>query len=200
MSASPTDAVPPGSVPPPRESTQPQPGLWDLFVGFLSVAVVAFGGVLPIARRAVVERYRWVSAEEFTELVGLAQFLPGPNIVNLSVVIGGRFRGPAGALAAVLGLTLVPMAIVIGLGVLFARYADIAGVADTLAGLAAAAAGLVIATAARMAEPLWKRPRPEPIAIAAAAFLAIAVAGWPLLPVMLTLAPVSLALFWWRLT
>ncbi len=195
--SAPPDSRPPDSRPP--QAAAPRPSLWELFVGFLSVAVVAFGGVLPITRRAVVERYRWVSPEEFTELVGLAQFLPGPNIVNLSVVIGGRFRGPPGALAAVLGLTLVPMAIVIGLGVLFTRYGDVAAVADTLVGLAAAAAGLVIAMAARMAEPLWKTPRPEPIAVAVAAFLAIAVAGWPLLPVMLTLAPVSLALFWWRL-
>ncbi|MCK0196925.1 chromate transporter [Ancylobacter sp. 6x-1] len=178
---------------------RPAPSLRDLFVGFLSVAVVAFGGVLPIARRAVVERYQWVSPEEFVELVGLAQFLPGPNIVNLAVVIGGRFRGPVGALVAVLGLTLVPMAIVITLGALFTRYADVAILRDVLAGLAAAAAGLVLAMAGRMAETIWRRPTVHAAAVAFAAYGAVAGLGLPLVPVMLTIAPVSVALAWWQI-
>src|SRR5690349_6991365 len=112
--------------PAPTDSpSAPDPGLLELFVGFLSVAMVAFGGVLPIARRALVERYRWLTPDEFTEVIGLAQFLPGPNIVNLSVVVGARFRGVPGAIAAVLGLTVVPAVGVVLAGVVFTRYADI---------------------------------------------------------------------------
>jgi len=191
--------MPPLPPPSPDHGLRPAPGLMELFVGFLSVAVIAFGGVLPIVRRAVVERYRWITPDEFTELVGLAQFLPGPNIINLTVVIGGRFRGPAGALAAFLGLTLVPAIGVVIAGVVFNRYADVSAVSDMLAGLAAAAAGLVIAMAARMGEPLWRHPTVHGAGIAIAAFVAIALLGLSLPMVMLVLAPVSMALAWWAL-
>ncbi|MBB3770771.1 chromate transporter [Angulomicrobium tetraedrale] len=193
MAASPTDPVPADS----RAAPHPPPGLAQLFLGFLSVTVVAFGGVLPIARRALVERYRWVTPEEFTELIGLAQFLPGPNIVNLAVVVGGRFQGPLGALAAFLGLTLVPAVGVVLVSVVFTRYGDIGAVSSMLAGLAAAAAGLVIAMAARMAEPLWRHPRLHSSAIAIAAFLAMTLVSLPLAQVMAVLLPAALALSWW---
>lgn len=184
---------------PSDQGLRPPPGLVELFVGFLSVAVVAFGGVLPIARRAVVERYRWVTPEEFTELVGLSQFLPGPNIINLSIVLGGRFRGPAGAFAAFMGLTAVPAVVVVGVSVVFSHYADITAVSDALAGLAAAAAGLIISMGLRMAEPLWRRPTFHGIVIALAAFACIVLFGLPLPTVMLTLAPASVALAWWAM-
>lgn len=187
----------PTSAPLPDEQLSPPPGLVQLFLGFLSVAVVAFGGVLPIARRALVERYRWISADEFTELMGLAQFLPGPNIVNLAVVVGGRFQGPLGSVVAFLGLTVVPAGIVVAASAVFTRYADITAVSDMLAGLAAAAAGMVIAMAARMAEPLWRRPRPHAIFIALATFAAMALLRMPMLLVMGTLVPLALALSWW---
>jgi len=182
---------------PTKEALAPPPGLVQLFIGFLSVAVVAFGGVLPIARRALVERYRWITSDEFTELMGLAHFLPGPNIVNLAVVVGGRFRGPLGSVAAFLGLTLVPASIVVTASVIFTRYAEVGVVSDMLAGLAAAAAGMVIAMAARMAEPLWRRPRPHAILTALAAFIAMTLLKMPMLLVMATLVPIALALSWW---
>ncbi|QIB33815.1 chromate transporter [Ancylobacter pratisalsi] len=175
----------------------PPPGLAQLFVGFLSVTVIAFGGVLPIARRALVDRYRWISPDEFTELIGLAQFLPGPNIVNLAIVVGGRFRGPAGAVAAFLGLVLAPAVGVVLASIAFSHYADVRAISDMLAGLAAAAAGLVIAMGLRMGEPMLRRPRVHSIVVALAAFIAIAVLGLSLPVVMLTLGPVSVGLSWW---
>ncbi|MCS0494918.1 chromate transporter [Ancylobacter mangrovi] len=183
--------------PSPIEPLSPPPGLVQLFVGFLSVAVIAFGGVLPIARRALVERYRWITPDEFTELIGLAQFLPGPNIINLAIVVGGRFCGPAGSVVAFLGLVLVPGTGVVLASILFSHYADVQAVSDMLAGLAAAAAGLVLAMGVRMAEPIYRRPRVHTIAIAAAAFIAIAVLGLSLPVVMLTLGVISIALSWW---
>jgi chromate transporter len=183
-----------GSKPP--QPARPDPGLAELFVGFLSIGVVAFGGVLPIARRAMVERYQWISEEDFVELLSLAQFLPGPNITNFAVVLGSRFRGPAGSLAAVLGLTLVPALIVILLGVVFTHYADVKALSGMVAGLAAAAAGLIISMVVRIAEPMWRHPTLRTWGIALAAFAGVALIGLPLGWVMLTLAPISVALAW----
>src|SRR5260370_38542884 len=80
----------------------------DLFVGFLKVGMSGFGGVMPFARRMLVEERRWLSEREFTEVLSLSQFLPGPNIINVSIIVGSRFAGPAGSLAASLGLMLMP--------------------------------------------------------------------------------------------
>lgn len=171
------------------------PGIADLFTGFLMLGLTGFGGVLPMARAMLVDRRRWLSGEEFTDLLGLCQFLPGGNIINMSVAVGLRFRGVPGAVAALLGLILAPTAILIGLGAIYARYQDDPLLRHLFAGLAAAAAGLLIATAVKMARPLWGRPLP--LAVAALFFLAIAVLRLPLLPTMLVLAPLSLLLAWW---
>jgi len=174
----------------------PPPSLAALFFGFLGIGVIAFGGVLPIARRALVEKHRWITNEEFTELLGLSQFLPGPNILNFTIVLGSRFHGIPGAASAFLGLSLVPMVIVITLGWLFDRYADIGAVSNAMAGVAAAAAGLVLAMAGHIAAPLWRNPTLRASAIAVATFLAIGVFGVRLPVVMLIVAPLSVALAW----
>lgn len=98
------------------------PGNAELFLGFLWLGLIGFGGVLPMARSMLVERRRWLSSEQFTELLGLCQFLPGGNVINLSVAVGMEFRGLRGALCALLGLISAPTAIVVGLGVVYARF------------------------------------------------------------------------------
>ena len=175
-----------------RRESPPAPALGTLFASFFAVGMLGFGGVLPLARRMIVEQRRWLSAAEFTDLLALCQFLPGANIVNLSISLGGRFHGPAGSLAALAGLLAAPIAVVIGLGALYGRYATIATVAHGFAGLAAAASGLVLATALRIASPL--RARPRGLAIAAVAFAALALLRLPLLPVLLVLVPASVLL------
>ena len=80
------------------------PTTTDLFLGFFKIAISGFGGVLAWARRIIVQERHWMTAEEFNELFALCQFLPGPNIVNFSLIYGSRMRGAAGAAAAVLGL------------------------------------------------------------------------------------------------
>src|ERR1700710_1348495 len=95
----------------PSASVAPSPGVGALFVGFLGIGVIGFGGVMPWARRMVVEQRRWLGAGEFTDLLALCQFLPGPNIVNMAVAIGARYRGAAGSVAAVAGLLAAPMVI-----------------------------------------------------------------------------------------
>ncbi|QEN87255.1 chromate transporter [Labrys sp. KNU-23] len=170
------------------------PDIADLFGGFLTLGLIGFGGVLPLARRMVVEERRWLSAQEFADLLGLCQFLPGGNIINMSVAIGLRFRGIAGACAALLGLIAAPTAIVIGLGVLYDRFHADPHVHHLFAGLSAAAAGLLVSMALKVARPL--RRDPAGIVIACACFLAIAVLRLPLLATMPVLAPLGILLAW----
>lgn len=170
------------------------PRLREVFAGFLSISLHAFGGALPWTRRELVERRGWLKTEEFTDLLGLCQFLPGPNVGNLSIVVGLRLRGVFGAVAAFLGLYAVPVAIVIVLGLLYRHYGGLPRLHGALTGIAAAAAGLIAAMAWKMAEPLRTRPAARAWAVAAAAFIAIALLRWPLAWVMLGLAPLSIAL------
>lgn len=173
---------------------QPSPTLGDLFRGFFGIGIVGFGGVLPWARRMIVDQRRWLTAAEFLDLLALCQFLPGPNIVNVSVALGSRFRGVPGALAAVTGLMAAPMAIVMMLGSAYARYGGLPVIRHAFAGLAAAASGLVVAMACRIAWPM--RTQPLGTAIAALAFVAIALARLPLVSTMSLLAPISVLLHW----
>ena len=124
-----------------------------LFVGFLLVGLCGFGGVLPWARRMVVEQRRWMSATDFTDLLALCQFLPGPNVINVSVALGQRFFGLSGAIAAFVGLMAAPMVVVILLGLIYTRFADVPAVRHLFVGLAAAASGLVLATSLKIAAP-----------------------------------------------
>jgi chromate transporter len=171
------------------------PGLRALFLGFLSVGLCGFGGVLPWARRMVVEQRRWLSAAEFTDLLALCQFLPGPNIINVSVALGLRFRGLAGSAACFVGLMAAPMAIVILLGIFFAHYRDVPGVRHGFAGLAAGASALVLATALKIAAPL--RHRVDGIVVAVVTLVAIAFLRFPMLPVLLVLAPLAILTAWY---
>ncbi len=170
----------------------PPPGLGGLFAGFFMMGAQGFGGVLPWARRVVVERRRWMTPAEFNDLLALCQFLPGPNVINLSVAMGARFRGVLGSLAAFTGLMAAPMAIVIGLGLLYARFGQVPAVGRAFAALAAAASGLVLATALKIAAPLPRTA--SAIGMAAVTFVAVALLRLPLVPAMLVLAPVSVLL------
>lgn len=166
------------------------PTVADLFTGFFEIGIMGFGGVLPWARRMVVEQRGWLPASEFTDLLALCQFLPGPNIVNMAVALGARFHGVRGSAAAAAGLLAAPMAVVIGLGVLFARFGGNPVVAHAFAGLAASASGLVVAMAIKIA---WSmRTHIAGVAVAALGFAAVAALRPPLLPVMAVLAPVSI--------
>src|SRR5579862_6975147 len=144
--------------------TTEAPTIGGLFNGFLLLGLTGFGGVLPLARHMIVEKRRWLTGAEFTEILSLCQFLPGGNIINLSVAIGLHFRGVAGAIAALIGLIAAPTAVVLVLGVIYARYSGETHVVHMFAGLAAAAAGLLVAMAVKLALPL----RRSPLAIAIA--------------------------------
>lgn len=170
------------------------PSTAELFLGFFAVGVMGFGGVLASARRLVVDQRQWLSASEFTDLLGLCQFLPGGNIMNLSVALGARFRGLPGAIAAFSGLMSGPVAIVILLGMAYDRYKDVPTVRGAFTFLSAAAAAFMLATALRIAAPLWFKPLG--VGIAAATFTGIAILGWPLVVVLPIVAAASVALAW----
>lgn len=177
---------------PQSDAQTPQPGLVALFVAFAKMSLAGFGGVLPFARRAIVEQHRWMTADEFNETFALCHFLPGPNIVNLSFVFGSRFRGLKGGLSAFLGLIGPPMVLVMGLAVLYAHFGDIPALRRVLAGISCAAVGLLVATVFRMMMPLLKRRELPPLLLMVAVFAAIGPAGWPLQLVLLVAVPASL--------
>jgi len=165
-----------------------------LFIGFFQIGIVGFGGVLPIARRAIVEQRQWLTAIEFNDLFSLCQFMPGANITNFALVFGARHRGLPGALAAVSGLLVGPVALVLAMGALFARFADVPAVQHTVSGLAAAAAGLVAGTAMKIASPVVRKLIPAAVTAAAVGMIVLLHISLPL--TMAVLLPVSIALAW----
>lgn len=172
------------------------PSRRQLFLGFFSIGLSGFGGVLPLAHRMLVQQRRWLSEEEFTELLGLGQILPGPNIVNMSIAIGSRFHGVAGAWLAVAGLMLAPLVIVLSMAVLYDHYQSLPDVQGTLHGLASTAAGLLLAMVLRMGEKIEHHA--QALLTALLTFIAVGVLRWPLLPVLLVLGPISIWLAYRR--
>jgi len=190
-------AAEPDAVPTAPAAT-PQPSIAELFLAFAGVSISSFGGVLAWSRRMLVEDKRWMTAEEFNDVLALCQFLPGPNIVNLCAVFGARVRGVAGALACLIGLLGPSIALMIGAGTLYRNFGALPELRGVLSGLAAAAAGMIIATAVQMAEPLRRfRFGPEH-AVALAAFVAVGVMRLSLPLVLLALVPVSIGFAWRR--
>ncbi|MBV8093523.1 MAG: chromate transporter [Acetobacteraceae bacterium] len=177
-----------------RSEIGPSVSLAALFAGFFRIGMIGFGGVLPWARRMLVEQRKWLTAQEFTDLLALCQFLPGPNVVNLAVAVGWRYAGVAGSVVCFTGLIAAPMAIVIGLGAVYSRYAQLTVVQHGFAAMAAAASGLVLSTAFKIAAPL--RSRPVGIATAAITFAIVGLVHVPLLLALIVLVPVSIWIAW----
>ena len=173
------------------------PSPLELFVAFAVISLSGFGGVLYWSRRMMVDERKWMTPEEFNEAYALCNFLPGPNIVNFSVVFGRQVGGIAGALVALVGLLGPPFLLVMLLGLLYASYGDIAALQRILAGIAAAAAGLTISTGLKMAAPLAREHLGLAQALALAAFLAVGILSWPIYWVLGVLIPGGIATAWW---
>jgi chromate transporter len=174
------------------------PPITELFLAFAGVSLSSFGGVLAWSRRMLVHDKRWMTAEEFNEVLALCQFLPGPNIVNLCAVFGVRRRGLPGALACLAGLIGPSLLLMIAAGALYRNYAALPQLRGVLSAVAAAAAGMVIATAVQMAEPLRKfRLGPEH-ALALGTFVAVGVLRISLPLVLLVAVPVGIGVAWRR--
>jgi chromate transporter len=164
----------------------------ELFLGFLKIGLLGFGGIAPWARHVIIEERRWLTDKEFAAILGVGQILPGPNTMNASVMIGDRFQGIGGVLACLLGQMAMPLVIVTSLAVVYQRFADVPEVKAALIGAAAGAAGLVMGTALKMAQKI--KPTPMALLVGAMAFIAIGVLQWPLVPVVAVLVPLSVAL------
>jgi chromate transporter len=197
---SPPADTPAPDLPAPHPPSGP-PSLAGLFLAFAKMSLAGFGGVLVWARRGIVEQHRWMTAEEFNETFALCHFLPGPNIVNLSVVFGSRFGGIAGGLAAFAGLIGPPMLIAMVLAALYARFGEIEALRRILAGVSCAAVGLLIAVVLRMMMPLVRKRDVAGILMMMAVFVVIGVLRLPLQVVLLVAVPFSLFMTWflhWR--
>jgi chromate transporter len=180
----------------------PQPkSLTDLFVSFTLLALQGFGGVLAIVQRELVEKKRWMTREEFIEDWAVAQIMPGPNVVNLSLMIGARSFGLKGAMAALAGMLTVPLILVLLLALVYAQFADHTGVAGALRGMSAVAAGLIAATGLKLFSALLKNVLGLRLCIAfgVLCFVAIALLRWPLVYVLLGLGSVACMLAYQKL-
>jgi chromate transporter len=174
----------------PRKATP-----FDLFVGFASIAVVGFGGVMPWVRWLLVENRRWCTDEEFVNLFALSNFLPGGNVVNIAVLVGSRLAGFAGSLAALAGLVAPPAIIVCIVGGLYRSFGHLPAVQSMIHAAAASAAGLIVAMGLRMVYPLRKSPR----ALAFVMIVLVASVGFrvPLIWMLCLILPASLAAAHW---
>jgi chromate transporter len=189
---------PPAALPASDMPTSMPPSLLELFVAFAQVSFAGFGGVLVFARRAIVEQHRWMTAEEFNETFALCHFLPGPNIGNLTMVFGSRFRGIPGGLAAFAGLLGPPAVLMTILAALYARFGQADVLRHILAGISCAAVGLLVSFVFRMMMPLIRKRDPVALMVLAAVFVAIGVLRLPLAAVLLVAVPVSTAITFLR--
>lgn len=174
---------------------------FDLFWAFSSIALSGFGGVLPFAYRGLVEKRSWLVPSEFAEFLGLSQMLPGPTICNVALMVGHKFSGTRGALAALLGLIVFPFFLVIGLGALYQAYGELLAVRDALRGMASIAAGLIFATAIKMAIAMYRKKETVQkqvlrTGLLLPAFICLGVLGWRLIWVFGLLALVGTPLFY----
>lgn len=187
-----------GAAPLPRPAPS---GCTDLFLAFSRLALQGFGGVLPIAQRELVERLGWLTREEFAEALSVGQVLPGPNVVNLSLMVGDRYFGLRGALAALAGMLVLPMALVLVVAAVHGRLAEVPAVAGAVHGMGIVSAGLIFAMGLRLVPTLAGHPlgRVGWVAVAAAVVLTVAVWRWPLVGVIAGLGTLSCLLTGWRL-
>jgi len=167
----------------PSDSDRLQPqSRTDLFVSFSLMALQGFGGVMAVVQRELVERKRWLTTEEFVEDWAVAQIMPGPNVVNLSLIIGGRYFGMTGALSALAGMLLFPLILILLIAVLYAPYANNPNVINTLRAMGAVASGLIIATGIRLMKALKKNVAGQIVCLllAGSCFVAVALLRLPL--------------------
>ena len=188
------------NVLPTEERPRPE-SLRDLFVSFTLLALQGFGGVLAIVQQELVEKKRWMTREEFIEDWAVAQIMPGPNVVNLSLMIGGRYFGLKGAMAALAGMLTVPLFIVLMLALLYSQFSGNPHVAGALRGMGTVAAGLIVATGLRLAGALQKNVLGMRLCVlmGTLCFVAIAWLRLPLVVVLLGLGGLACTLAYRRL-
>ena len=173
----------------------------ELFWAFNRLALQGFGGVLPVAQRELVERLGWLTRAQFLELLSLAQVLPGPNIVNLGLIMGDRAFGLRGALAATAGMLLGPLMLVLVLAAAAAQLRDLPAVSGALRGMGIVAGALVLSTAIKLSQGLKSNGMGLVLAALFVVLTALAIGWlrWPLVYVVVGLGALGWAVAWWRL-
>ena len=181
------------------------PSTQELFMGFLSLSLSAFGGALPVAHRILVVRRQWLTSEDFFEVLALCQLLPGPNVLNMAVIIGSRYHKVRGAFFAVSGLMALPMLIVIGFAHLYTVFKNESLLRDILGGVNPAATGLMLAMVLQMMSsffkiewPFFRKESVYPLVFMLLSFVGVGVFHLSLLWVLLVLAPLNVARIWWK--
>jgi chromate transporter len=175
--------------------------LRELFLAFNRLALQGFGGVLPVAQRELVERRNWLTKDEFVEMLAISQVLPGPNVVNLALMFGDRAFGWRGAMAALGGMLLAPMVIVLALTALYVLFVAYPMVTGALRGMGAVAAGLVLSTGFKLLGSLKRNVMGLSICLGFGALMLIATA-WlrlPLVWVLLVLGLSAIGVAWVKL-
>ena len=186
----------------PNLESRPRPhSLGDLFLSFTWLALQGFGGVLAVVQRELVEKKRWMTNEEFVEDWAVAQIMPGPNVVNLSIMIGDRYFGLRGALAALAGMLTFPLILVLALAVVYAQFASHPAVAGALRGMGAVAAGLIAGVGIKLFVSIKNHPLGRPLCVAFAALTIVAMAWlrWPLFWILPVIGGAACVLTWRKL-
>jgi chromate transporter len=158
--------------------------------GFMRIGISGFGGVLPYARYTIVDTEKWLTDRDFTELLSAGQLIPGPNIVNVAVMLGTRFRGWRGAAAAFCGLMIPPFIVFVVLAAVYANILEYPWVSKALIGVAAVAAGQIFSVGYRLGAAMPMKP--WAFLLAAAAYLGVTVLHLPLPWVVVALAPLGM--------
>ncbi len=173
----------------------------DLFLTFNWLALQGFGGVLAITQRVLCDEKRWLTVDQFVESMAVAQVLPGPNVVNVALMVGDRFFGWRGAFAAMAGMLVVPLVLVLALTALYAQFSVHPAVSGALRGMGAVSAGLIVGTGLKLADALRRNPMGVPVSVGllVATFAAVAVMRWPLLVVLPGFGVLACAFAWRRL-
>jgi chromate transporter len=175
--------------------------LRELFFAFNRLALQGFGGVLPVTQRELVERLRWLTKEQFVEMLSVSQVLPGPNVVNLALMFGDRAFGMRGAFVALAGMLFAPLLVVLALTALYSQFTDLPAVTGALRGMGAVAAGLVFSTGLKLLGALRRNVMGIPVCagFGVATLLATAWLRLPLVWVILGLGSIAIGVAWVRL-
>lgn len=188
--------------PPPESPPRPQPrNPADLFWSFTWLALQGFGGVLAVVQRELVEKKRWMTNEEFVEDWAVAQIMPGPNVVNLSIMIGDRYFGLRGAFAALAGMLTFPLILVLALAVVYAEFSSHPAVAGALRGMGAVAAGLIAGVGIKLFASIKNHPlgRALCVAFTVLTIVAMVVLRWPLWWILPVIGGAACLLTWRKL-
>lgn len=193
-------ATPPPELPAAPATARPA-SVGEMMWAFNRLSLQGFGGVIAIAQRELVERLRWLTREEFVEMLSLAQVLPGPNVINLSLMVGDRFFGTRGAVAALTGMLLVPSLLVLALTASYAQFATHPVVSSALRSMGAVAAGLVTATALKLLVTLRRNPmgRAWCAVFGLLTLVGVGLLRWPMAAAVLGIGGAAIAVAWTRL-